>query len=457
MPGAFETHARATCARSRRPRTSTCRAASRCCCRALRAGRGASAAVLQPAADALLRRRRPAPARSPTSCSELAIATLRRAHPVDHRPRRDRDRAVRALHRRRCLSTGDAVGVPVPGARAEGSRRSATMLEARVRGPNITPGYWRDEELTRAAFDEEGFYRMGDAIALRRSGRSVRQGFMFRRTARRGLQAVDRHVGQRRSAARAAPRARSATSPRTSSSPATIATRRRARSSRTCARAARLLPRLRCRRRRDVAATSGACGRHSSIALDALTRDEHRQLDARRARAAARRAAVDRRAARSPTRDRSIRSAVLARRAALVDALYERRRRRHRLIDLDDHGLTATPNRSIRRAADRDRRARPPRGADERQRRRRRRDEVLRRRRRGARRHGARRVLPVAQDGVRRLHGGRAAHRAAAGVERRRRRVRRARMPTSRSRSRASIRRAAPTPCARRSGWSPRA
>ena len=33
-----------------------------------------------------------------------------------------------------------------------------------MRGPNITPGYWRDDELTTAAFDEEGYYCMGDAI-----------------------------------------------------------------------------------------------------------------------------------------------------------------------------------------------------------------------------------------------------------------------------------------------------
>jgi feruloyl-CoA synthase len=37
-------------------------------------------------------------------------------------------------------------------------------LEARFRGPNITPGYWRAPELTRAAFDEEGYYRTGDAM-----------------------------------------------------------------------------------------------------------------------------------------------------------------------------------------------------------------------------------------------------------------------------------------------------
>jgi feruloyl-CoA synthase len=37
-------------------------------------------------------------------------------------------------------------------------------LEARFRGPHVTPGYWRAPELTRAAFDEEGYYRSGDAM-----------------------------------------------------------------------------------------------------------------------------------------------------------------------------------------------------------------------------------------------------------------------------------------------------
>ena len=37
-------------------------------------------------------------------------------------------------------------------------------LEARLRGPHITPGYWRQEQLTREAFDEEGFYKIGDAL-----------------------------------------------------------------------------------------------------------------------------------------------------------------------------------------------------------------------------------------------------------------------------------------------------
>jgi feruloyl-CoA synthase len=39
-------------------------------------------------------------------------------------------------------------------------------LELRVKGPNVTPGYWRLAEQTRSAFDEEGFYRLGDAVRL---------------------------------------------------------------------------------------------------------------------------------------------------------------------------------------------------------------------------------------------------------------------------------------------------
>jgi feruloyl-CoA synthase len=41
-----------------------------------------------------------------------------------------------------------------------------SKLEIRVRGPNVTPGYWKRPDLTAAAFDEEGFYRPGDAARL---------------------------------------------------------------------------------------------------------------------------------------------------------------------------------------------------------------------------------------------------------------------------------------------------
>ncbi len=43
---------------------------------------------------------------------------------------------------------------------------SEGKLEARVRGPNITPGYWRQPDLTAASFDDEGFYKLGDAFKL---------------------------------------------------------------------------------------------------------------------------------------------------------------------------------------------------------------------------------------------------------------------------------------------------
>jgi feruloyl-CoA synthase len=37
-------------------------------------------------------------------------------------------------------------------------------LEARLKGPNITPGYWRRPDLTKEAFDEDGYYKIGDAL-----------------------------------------------------------------------------------------------------------------------------------------------------------------------------------------------------------------------------------------------------------------------------------------------------
>jgi feruloyl-CoA synthase len=39
-------------------------------------------------------------------------------------------------------------------------------LEARLKGPSITPGYWREPGLTAQAFDEEGYYRLGDSFVF---------------------------------------------------------------------------------------------------------------------------------------------------------------------------------------------------------------------------------------------------------------------------------------------------
>ena len=55
------------------------------------------------------------------------------------------------------------IGVPIPGTELK-LVTSGDKLEVRVRGPNVTPGYWKASELTAQAFDEEGFYRIGDAV-----------------------------------------------------------------------------------------------------------------------------------------------------------------------------------------------------------------------------------------------------------------------------------------------------
>ena len=55
------------------------------------------------------------------------------------------------------------VGLPVPGMELK-LVPAGPKWEARLQGPNVTPGYWGQPEISRAAFDEEGFYRMGDAL-----------------------------------------------------------------------------------------------------------------------------------------------------------------------------------------------------------------------------------------------------------------------------------------------------
>ena len=57
------------------------------------------------------------------------------------------------------------IGLPIPGVEARLVPDTASgKTEIRFRGPNVMPGYWRDPEQTAQAFDEEGFYRTGDAV-----------------------------------------------------------------------------------------------------------------------------------------------------------------------------------------------------------------------------------------------------------------------------------------------------
>ncbi len=60
-------------------------------------------------------------------------------------------------------STAGNIGLPLPGIELKLVPAGA-KLEVRLRGPNVTPGYLKRDDLTRDAFDEEGFFRMGDAL-----------------------------------------------------------------------------------------------------------------------------------------------------------------------------------------------------------------------------------------------------------------------------------------------------
>ena len=60
------------------------------------------------------------------------------------------------------VSAGD-LGVPTPGLELKLVDMGG-KTEVRYRGPNITPGYWRNAEETKGAFDDEGFFCTGDAV-----------------------------------------------------------------------------------------------------------------------------------------------------------------------------------------------------------------------------------------------------------------------------------------------------
>jgi len=69
------------------------------------------------------------------------------------------------------------IGIPAPGLEIK-LAPVADKLEVRYRGPNITPGYWRQPELTKEAFDEEGFFCSGDG-ALFLDAKNPQAGLRF--------------------------------------------------------------------------------------------------------------------------------------------------------------------------------------------------------------------------------------------------------------------------------------
>jgi feruloyl-CoA synthase len=69
------------------------------------------------------------------------------------------------------------IGVPIPGTTLK-LVPVADKLEVRVKGPNLFPGYWKQPALTKAAFDDEGFYMIGDAVSFVDPARPE-QGLLF--------------------------------------------------------------------------------------------------------------------------------------------------------------------------------------------------------------------------------------------------------------------------------------
>ncbi|MEC7761832.1 MAG: AMP-binding protein [Pseudomonadota bacterium] len=65
----------------------------------------------------------------------------------------------------RHLGAPGNIGIPAPGVEVK-LTPSGDKMEMRVRSPSLTPGYWREPELTAASFDEDGFYMSGDAGRL---------------------------------------------------------------------------------------------------------------------------------------------------------------------------------------------------------------------------------------------------------------------------------------------------
>ena len=201
VPGLIETTAR-NLRECRRRCTSTCRAASTCCCRTWNPTRScarASSAISTWSSTPAPRCRRTCGSasrnsRSPRRGGDLAMLSAWGST----------ETAPMATCVHFPIERAGVIGLPAPGCEIK-LVPSGGKLEARVRGPNVTPGYYRRDDLTRAAFDDEGFYRIGDALRFADPGDAVaRPG--VRRPRRRGLQALDRHVGARGRGTRAADR-----------------------------------------------------------------------------------------------------------------------------------------------------------------------------------------------------------------------------------------------------------
>jgi feruloyl-CoA synthase len=69
------------------------------------------------------------------------------------------------------------VGLPAAGLEVK-LVPNGEKLELRLRGPNVTPGYWKQPDKTAESFDEEGYYRIGDALKFA-DPNDIGRGFVF--------------------------------------------------------------------------------------------------------------------------------------------------------------------------------------------------------------------------------------------------------------------------------------
>jgi feruloyl-CoA synthase len=69
------------------------------------------------------------------------------------------------------------VGLPAAGLEVK-LVPNGEKLELRLRGPNVTPGYWKQPDKTAESFDEEGYYKIGDALKFADPD-DIGRGFVF--------------------------------------------------------------------------------------------------------------------------------------------------------------------------------------------------------------------------------------------------------------------------------------
>jgi feruloyl-CoA synthase len=82
-----------------------------------------------------------------------------------------------AAHRHSAAVSAGCVGLPPPGVTLKLTPTDGKM-EVRVQSPSVSPGYWRRDDLTSDAFDEDGFLRTGDALDWAEAG-NQQTGFRY--------------------------------------------------------------------------------------------------------------------------------------------------------------------------------------------------------------------------------------------------------------------------------------